>query len=241
MTWKVFGAPIELTDDQVYTIQYRSIDIAGNVEKSNIVTVKLDQTEPEVSYTSLEREYYWDETLIIYFSGTDNLSGVQLIEAKLNGELIESGQRLVLHEPGINTLFLRMKDQAGNEINEIQTFDVLIPASIDINPNVLTVPNANADGRSNSNAKSVVTVFIELPNEYDVSLISPESITLNKVVRALDNSININKARNRIQVKFGRAKVEALFDQRGELQIQIAGYYKLSDIHFRGFEFVNVR
>jgi subtilisin family serine protease/pimeloyl-ACP methyl ester carboxylesterase len=240
-TWKVFGAPIELTDDKVYTIQYRSIDIAGNVEKSNIVTVKLDQTEPEVSYTSLEREYYWDETLMIDFSGTDNLSGVQLIEGKLNGELIESGQPLVLQEPGLNTLFLRVKDKAGNEINEIQTFDVLIPASIDINPNVLSVPKGNANGRSNSNDKSVVTVFIELPNEFDVSLISPESITLNKDIRALDNSIKINKARNRIQVKFDRTEVEELFDQRGEVQIQIDGNYKFSDIHFRGFDFINVR
>lgn len=168
-------------------------------------------------------------------------AGQSAIEAKLNGELIESGQPLVLHEPGLNTLFLRVKDQAGNEINDIQTFDVLIQATIDINPNVLTVPKGNANERSNSNAKSVVTVFIELPNEFDVSLISPESITINKDVRALDNSIKINKARNRIQVKFDRSEVEKLFDQRGEVQIQIDGNYKLSDIHFRGFDFIKVR
>jgi uncharacterized protein YdeI (BOF family) len=44
--WQEYKNPIELTTDGEYTIEYKSFDIAGNIENSNSFVVKIDKTAP---------------------------------------------------------------------------------------------------------------------------------------------------------------------------------------------------
>ncbi|HZT82478.1 MAG TPA: Ig-like domain-containing protein, partial [Gemmataceae bacterium] len=43
------GTTVALTDDGVHTIQYWSVDAAGNVEAAHTLTVKIDQTAPAIN------------------------------------------------------------------------------------------------------------------------------------------------------------------------------------------------
>jgi hypothetical protein len=242
-TWKEYVEPIVLTDDHIYTLLYRSVDIAGNVEQTKEQTIKLDQTKPELIYTQLESEYYWNETLIVHFSAKDNLSGVQLIKAELSGEPIESDRPIRLLQPGKNTVIILAKDKAGNEVVVTQTFDLLIKATIDVKPNVIVLPKGKAKEKeeSSTNSNAVMTVFIELPKEFDVSLIDPKSITLNQVIKAQIEPFTVNKAKNRLQVKFSRAEVQEILEQGENVQIRIDGNYNTEEIHIRGFETIRVK
>jgi hypothetical protein len=50
VSWMKYESPIELTEDQEYSVYYRSIDVAGNIEDYNIASIKLDKTKPLLRY-----------------------------------------------------------------------------------------------------------------------------------------------------------------------------------------------
>lgn len=236
-TWDIYSDPIVLRKDHIYSLLYRSVDHAGNVEESSEYKIKLDQTKPELVYTQLEAEYYWNDEVTIHFSATDSLSGVQFVEAKLNGKTIKSGIPIQLLELGMNTLVIKSKDEAGNETVISQTFEVLIKATITVNPSVIVLPK----GKINPNSNAVINVFIELPHEFDVSQISTDSVTLNDVVGAKPSHIKINKAQNRLHVQFNRGEVQAILEKGEQVEIKIDANYKTELMHIRGFDYINVK
>lgn len=236
-TWYEYTTPLIVNQDEIYTLFYRSIDRAGNIEQYHEQLIKVDQTQPELTYTLLEAEYYWSDSLTIHFSATDHLSGVQIIEADINGEPIESGKSFTLTQPGMNTVTVRAIDNAGNEVFVKQTFDVLIKATIDLNPSVI---NISKKKNENSASNAVVTVMIQLPKEFDVSLIMPEEVTINGLIKANQHPVSINKAQNRLMLKFDRSKLEDILKQGENIKITIDGVYG-TEIHIRGFDTITVK
>jgi predicted extracellular nuclease/uncharacterized protein YdeI (BOF family) len=49
--WTEYTAPIELKEDGVYTIEFRSKDVRGNVEEVKSIDVKIDKAAPELNVT----------------------------------------------------------------------------------------------------------------------------------------------------------------------------------------------
>ncbi|CAI6018377.1 OmpL47-type beta-barrel domain-containing protein [Cohnella sp. JJ-181] len=57
-TWKPYSAPLALTADGVYTIEYRSTDVSGNAERAKTVKIKIDTTAPRLT-VRLDRTVLW--------------------------------------------------------------------------------------------------------------------------------------------------------------------------------------
>jgi hypothetical protein len=108
-TWEPLAcAGIALNDDGVYTVFFRSKDLAGNRETRKSITVKIDSTAPVTTaqYLVLDRQ--------VSFVATDNLSGVARTEYKLDGSPWIKGTSLVFTTGGLHTILFRSIDVAGN-------------------------------------------------------------------------------------------------------------------------------
>lgn len=49
--WKEYTEALQLSADGKYTIEYRSVDGAGNVEETKVKEIKIDQTAPELTFS----------------------------------------------------------------------------------------------------------------------------------------------------------------------------------------------
>jgi len=92
-----------------------------------------------------------------------------------------------------------------------------ISATVDFKPETL---NLKSKGK-------YVTVFIELPEGYNVSDIDVSSILLNDTVPALPKPVNIGDEDGDgapdLMVKFSRAEVKALFPGPGTYTVKVTG------------------
>lgn len=74
ITWLQYSAPLSLASDGIYTLYYRSVDRAGNIEPMQSVEIKIDTTPPEA-------EIWFDLTLKdLVVNGRDNLSTVTVVD-----------------------------------------------------------------------------------------------------------------------------------------------------------------
>jgi len=80
VTWEPYTGDLALVSDGVSTIHYRSVDIAGNAEAAQSLTVKIDQTAPTVSL-SADPSLIWPPNgrtvpVVISGAGADATSGL---------------------------------------------------------------------------------------------------------------------------------------------------------------------
>ncbi len=78
-TTPVAANSLTLSTDGIYQIKYYGIDQAGNQETAKSITVKIDQTPPQVTAaaTTEPNEHGWYQAPVtVNFTATDNLSGV---------------------------------------------------------------------------------------------------------------------------------------------------------------------
>jgi hypothetical protein len=108
-TWEPLACDgIALNDDGVYTVFFRSKDLAGNRETPKSITVKIDSTAPVTT------AHYLVLDQLVSFVATDNLSGVARTEYKLDGSPWIKGTSLVFTSGGLHTILFRSIDVAGN-------------------------------------------------------------------------------------------------------------------------------
>jgi hypothetical protein len=84
-----------------------------------------DLTPPTLTMPSLAPSYPYHASLTLTFSAEDTESGVESIEATLNGESVSNGQTVLLDHPGTNTFTLTATDKVGNTATQSATFAVL--------------------------------------------------------------------------------------------------------------------
>ncbi|WP_316571469.1 OmpL47-type beta-barrel domain-containing protein [Neobacillus sp. YIM B06451] len=156
-SWVVYTSPVMISGQGINTLQYRSIDMAGNVEATKQVEVKVDKTAP-VTTTSVKGGWYnTDATLSLVRS--DSHSGVAKTEYRLNGGAWATYTgSIVVSAEGINTLEYRSVDFAGNW-EDVKTVQVKIDKTkpslnVTFNPSViigntgkLVYVKANVDAR----------------------------------------------------------------------------------------------
>ncbi|NOV03771.1 hypothetical protein GC097_27560 [Paenibacillus sp. LMG 31457] len=120
----VEGSTIQITDEGVHTLQYYSVDAAGNQEATKSVQVKVDKTGPVVETTAVVTgepgaqtiTVLQSDTVNIPFTITDALSGVARSEVKLDGTIVNqplTAQPFAL-TAGDHTIVVTAADNAGN-------------------------------------------------------------------------------------------------------------------------------
>jgi Mg-chelatase subunit ChlD len=120
--WVEYSEPFSLKEqsDGVYQIHYNSTDNAKNVEPTHTTTVYLDRTPPTIQILSpSEGKTYLPFTIRVSWTSSDNASGVNHYEIKLNsGEYINIGNStsyVLSNLPeGEHTIFIRAIDNVGN-------------------------------------------------------------------------------------------------------------------------------
>jgi hypothetical protein len=82
-SWELYSTYLELIEDNIYDIRYRSIDLAGNIESENTITIQLDKTSPETEAAiegKLGENGWFVGDVTVEFLAIDNLSGVIMTE-----------------------------------------------------------------------------------------------------------------------------------------------------------------
>jgi hypothetical protein len=113
--WTIYTSPIKVTNSGMHTINYYSIDNAGNSEEIKSVIFKIDQVSPYVSSFAPEK-IRWGKFLI-YAEARDHDSGIEKVEFYIDDIL-----KCTVYEPPYlwiyngTTGFAKVKgyDKAGN-------------------------------------------------------------------------------------------------------------------------------
>ncbi|MDX6411825.1 MAG: large repetitive protein, partial [Gaiellaceae bacterium] len=133
----IVGAPADHSNDGTHTLQYRSIDAAGNTEAEKTTTVRIDTTAP---VTNSDEPAGWSNAdVTVTLSATDpGGSGVATTEYRLDGAAgFTTGGTVVVSGDGVHVLTYRSIDAVGNtEAEKTSTvrIDTTAPVTTDDAP-----------------------------------------------------------------------------------------------------------
>jgi hypothetical protein len=132
-TWQKYENPILLNQDGIYTVQYKSIDRAGNIEEEKTQIIKIDKTAPIVDYIIPEesQEFLHSEKLEVLYNLEDNLSGLATSKIKIQIDQMDVATTsidLFNYKLGQHQVAIVADDLAGNSATA--TKDFLITANI---------------------------------------------------------------------------------------------------------------
>lgn len=158
--WKKYFNYLEISNEGSNTIEYRSIDNTGNVEKTKSISFKLDKTAPKTSVTlkaskpKVGNWYTSDVTLT--FNAADTYSKIKEITYRVNGgKWLQAKGSVLVNTEGLNTIEYKSTDNAGNvEAPKIIKF------SIDKNAPVTTSSLKSLKPKENDWYKGDVTVSL---------------------------------------------------------------------------------
>lgn len=119
-----YSGPFTVSEEGVTTLDFKSTDLAGNVEATQTATVKIDKTAPEITLSPASS---YIGVAALDAGGTDELSGLDRIEMRLDSGAWSSATRLNTSALGPHTVFVRAFDAAGNEREASAAFTVLAP------------------------------------------------------------------------------------------------------------------
>jgi hypothetical protein len=135
--WSAYTTPIVLADSGIHTLQYRSTDLAGNVEPTKSATVKIDRLPPSTTAlangTTGENGWY-SSAATVALSTYDAHSGAASTEYAVSVTASTYGQQShgfvpytgpIPLDEGKYTLQFRSIDAAGNT-ESVKTADVKI-------------------------------------------------------------------------------------------------------------------
>jgi len=118
--WSVYSAPISITQDGSYIIQYRTIDKAGNIEAVKQENFKADCTAP-VSTVTVSGTVYGSDTynshvvVTLYSEDAAGGSGIALIQYSYDGiTWLTYTVPLELTDNGTYSISYKASDNAGN-------------------------------------------------------------------------------------------------------------------------------
>ncbi|MBB5922972.1 glucose/arabinose dehydrogenase [Actinoalloteichus hoggarensis] len=115
--WTEYSEPFAVAGDGTHTVEYRSTDVAGNVEDTQSVELRIDATEPltEAALAAPNDNGWHAGDVAVELSASDEASGVARIEWSLNGgDWTEYDSAVEISGDGEHTLLYRAVDTAGN-------------------------------------------------------------------------------------------------------------------------------
>ena len=115
--WTPYTAPFVVSGDKNHTVQYRSVDVAGNVEEAGTLAVKVDATAPlTTAQFAPPNDNGWNNGAVpVTLAATDAASGVVSTEYSLDGgPWTAYTQPVDVSGDGTHEVAFRSKDAAGN-------------------------------------------------------------------------------------------------------------------------------
>jgi len=120
--WQTYTAPFTVSADGEHTVQYRSTDVAGNVEAAKSVSFRIDSTPPVVTYTGNAGSYTVDQTVVIHCTATDPSPGSGVASTTCE----DVNAPAYTFPLGPTTLSATATDAAGNVGSGSTTFTVTV-------------------------------------------------------------------------------------------------------------------
>ena len=186
--WTTYTAPFQVTAQGSSTYEYRSTDVAGNVEDTKAFTVRVDTTPPDTANDVHSPGYNHDVTVTL--TPVDELSGVAQTSYSLDGGPWTVGTSLLVLAPtdhsndGVHTISYYSEDNAGNS-EPVKTCALLI----DTRPPTPTAPAAAV-------AQRLGTAVLK----YDIHDSGPNAGKANVTIKIKNlhgKTVKIAKLRNR--------------------------------------------
>lgn len=126
--WSEYTTPVIVEEQGESLVEFRASDTAGNVSDVVEVEVRIDSQGPELTVNGITNGHLYGDSRDLFprWSATDEGSGVDRVVGRLNGDVIQSGRSLVLHELplGMHELVVVAFDEAGNRTTQRVTFFV---------------------------------------------------------------------------------------------------------------------
>ncbi len=125
--WAAYAGPVVVTGAGTHTVEYRSTDVAGNVEatKSVVVDVVGDGEGPTLTVTGVAHGTVYGDSqrLTLGWEALDAGSGVASVTATLDGQALQAGElRLDALPLGLHDLVVTATDEAGNSTEQVVRF-----------------------------------------------------------------------------------------------------------------------
>ncbi|MBB6447293.1 OmpL47-type beta-barrel domain-containing protein [Bacillus benzoevorans] len=117
------GTSFTVDKEGINQVSYYSTDQAGNIEKAQMLEVKIDKMTPTT--TSDAPKTWSKENVTVKLTATDGGSGVAKTYYSINGSDYEEGTSITVEKEGVNQVSYYSIDQAGN-IETAQTTEVKI-------------------------------------------------------------------------------------------------------------------
>lgn len=130
--WNVYAAPVVLSQNGIYTYEYRSTDSAGNVENHKSIELKLDKSNPVTLYrlnpifaiNKAGKQYISGFTVTLRATDQDVGSGVKSTLYRLNGGVwIPYNGPFVIQAGVHRTVEYFSTDHAGNSEDPLNKMD----------------------------------------------------------------------------------------------------------------------
>ena len=116
------GSNVVITEDGVNTIEFYSVDKAGNTEAVETAEVNIDKSAPE---TVSNADSEWHQEFAMELTATDDKSAVAKTFYSINGSEFAEGSSFTVDQDGINEIsFYSVNGAGGTE--EVKTVEVKI-------------------------------------------------------------------------------------------------------------------
>ena len=115
--WQAYTAPLAFPNDGIYQVAYNATDQVGNEELTRSVTVRIDQTAPQLTIDPLPATVNHGD-IAVSWKGSDNASGVGSYEISVDGGAFH-GVGMATTYPlalsdGEHDIRVRASDEAGH-------------------------------------------------------------------------------------------------------------------------------
>ncbi|MGG6309535.1 DUF6359 domain-containing protein [Paenibacillus macerans] len=126
--WISFAAPLVLSADGKYAIEYRSVDQAGNLEAAKTLYVNVDLQAPRIQFTGDSQVLQIDPNVPFGVAVDDAVSGLKSAAYQLNGRSIGGLQEITPFalSAGSHKLVVQAADAAGHTASATFNFHVYI-------------------------------------------------------------------------------------------------------------------
>lgn len=207
------GTAVKVNEEGIHRITFYSVDIAGNIEITNTIEVKIDKTAPAIAM-DMQAEYKLGTVLPLVYTATDELSGIVFEQMVIigpdsaAGTIAANGSSMTLNKPGDYNVTVTVTDAAGLITTIQKQITVYIEATMEVLPHVI------------KGNKGVFTVQVNLPDWLNGSGIVLDTATVNGV-----QALNDNKGYY-MMAKLGHFKFERSdFDWKtSEVTLEFRGY-----------------
>ncbi|MCK5291694.1 MAG: hypothetical protein KAR39_06735 [Thermoplasmata archaeon] len=119
--WQTYNTPFMVTGDMIHTVEFYSVDNAGNTENTKSVQLKIDAVNPSTSSSllgTLGTNGWYVSDVTITLIGSDGTSGVLQTNYRIDGGIWQvCGGPIVVGDNGIHTVEYYSMDNAGNAEN----------------------------------------------------------------------------------------------------------------------------